>query len=73
MFVHLLDLIFFATCEGRQKPYKYNVTKSHKIIADSPFIVWVSTGKKLIVILKPFCNYIAQYITVAYRPIMFNA
>ena len=34
--VDFLNLIYFATCEGRQKPKKHYVIKSHKIIVDSP-------------------------------------
>ena len=31
--------MYFATCEGRQKPDKHYVTKSRKIIVGSPFTV----------------------------------
>ena len=34
--VDFLNLIYFATCKGRQKPKKHYVIKSHKIIVDSP-------------------------------------
>ena len=35
--VDFLNLIYFATCEARQKPDKHYVTKSLQIIIDSPF------------------------------------
>ena len=33
--VNFLNLNYFTTCEGRQKPDKLFVTYSHKIISDS--------------------------------------
>ena len=35
--VRFWNLIYLTICEGRQKPDEHYITKSHKIIVDSPF------------------------------------
>ena len=65
----LFKFNLFTTCEGRQKPNKHYVTKSHKIIvnkaaySDSLGLYWDEIDHHSENILY----YIAQYITVSYN------